>query len=190
MHNFSRNGYQWSGAECPEMSWSYPSQDITLEWCSHRGFCTLPGLCPHLSLCDPEIAQKTRAALNSLLKKYCRENHSNQLIQKARMTTAFLNYVSGLNKISAAGAYQKEFESHSSLPTCLKANAVDGIWLPWHKTLLCYFAVTQFCTKILWILFSQEQPVAAGISKALGCFPAQMACSSAALQLPQSREQW
>lgn len=109
---------------------------------------------------------------------------------KENMATAFLNHISGLNEISAAGAYRKEFESHSSLPICLKVNAVDGIRLPWHKTLLCCFAVTQFCTKILWILFSQEQPVAAGISKALGCFPAQMACSSAGLELPQSREQW
>lgn len=32
--------------------------------------------------------------------------------------------------------------------------------------------------------------MAAGISKALGYFPAQMACSSVALQLPRSREQW
>lgn len=106
------------------------------------------------------------------------------------MATAFLNHISGLNEILAAAAYQKEFESHSSLPICLKVNAVDGIRLPWHKTLLCYFAVTQFCTKMLWILFSQEQPVAAGISKALGGFPVQMACSSAVLQLPQARQQW
>lgn len=188
MHNYSRNGYQWGGAECPEMSWSCPSQDITLGWCSHRGYCTLPGLCLRLRLCDP-IARENKA-LSSLLKKYCRENHSEQLMGKENMATAFLNHISGLNEISAAGAYRKEFESHSSLPICLKVNAVDGIRLPWHKTLLCYFAVTQFCTKILWILFSQEQPVAAGISKALGCFPAQMACSSAGLELPQSREQW
>lgn len=138
-------------------------------------------------VCVIQLPGEQTAALSSLLKKYCSENHSNQLIGKESMATAFLNHVSGLNEISA---YQKEFESHSSLPICLKVNAVDGIWLPGHKTLLCYFAVTQFCTKILWILFSREQPVAAGFLKALGCFPAQMACSSAALQLPQAREQW
>jgi len=84
------------------------------------------------------------------------------------MAAAVLIHISGLNEIWSVGAYQKEFESHSSLPICLKVNAVDGIRLPWHKTPLCYFAVTQFCTKIVWILFSQELPVAAGISKALG----------------------
>lgn len=44
------------------------------------------------------------------------------------MATAFLIRVSGLNKIQAGGAYQKEFESHSSLPICLKMN--DCRWDP------------------------------------------------------------
>lgn len=82
------------------------------------------------------------------------------------MATAFLIHISGLNEIQAVGAHQKERESHSSLPICLKVNAVDGIRLPWHKPLLCYFVVGQFCAEIVWILFSQEVPVAAGISKA------------------------
>lgn len=159
---------------------------------SHLGDAHIEDIAPYLGsvlVCVTQFPRRQIGTLSSLLKKVCRENHSEQLIGKESMATAFLNHVSGLNKISAAAAYQKEFKSHSSLPICLKVNAVDGIRLPWHKTLLYYFAVTWFCTKMLWILFSQEQPVAAGISKALGCFPAQMACSSAALQLPQSRQQ-
>lgn len=60
-------------------------------------------------VCVIQLPPKQIAALSSLLKKYCRENHSEQLIQKESMATAFLNCVSGLKKISAAGAYQKEF---------------------------------------------------------------------------------
>lgn len=50
MHNYSRNGYQWSGAECPEMSWSYSSQDATLGWCSNGLGDTAPYLAFVLTL--------------------------------------------------------------------------------------------------------------------------------------------
>lgn len=44
------------------------------------------------------------------------------------MSAAFLFHVFGLNKIQASGTYQKEFESHSSLPICLKMN--NCRWYP------------------------------------------------------------
>lgn len=106
------------------MSWSYIPLRISLLGDAH-----IEDTAPYLDsvftlVCVIQLPREQTAALSSLLKKYCSENHSNQLIGKESMATAFLNHVSGLNELSA---YQKEFESHSSLPICLKVNAVDGI---------------------------------------------------------------
>lgn len=129
--------------------------------------------CLHRSLCDPlPRGHRTdlRASLTMLEGGELRTG-------KAAMATSVFIHTSGLSKTQAVAAYRGESEAHSSLPICLRANAAEGIQLLRHKTLLWCCAVTQFYTEAVRILFSQELLLPAGLSKALGHFPAQVACS-------------
>lgn len=142
--------------------------------------------CLHQILCDP-LPRGHRADLRASLTML---GGGELRTGKAAMATAVLIHTSGLSETQAVAAYRGESEARSSLPIRLRANAADGIRLLQHKTLLWCCAATQFCTEAVRILFSQELLLAAGLSKALGHFPAQVACSRAAPQLPRSGERW
>lgn len=185
----------WRGAECKEMSLSHHLQ-YALGWCSEREYSPLTGLYLHLF----EGLQNTTAwKTQQIWVQICvhcwrntRGTSQNGLggkrLQAWPLHSLYVSLV--LTKSRLVVHTKKNLSLIHHFLFVLKWMIVDGIRLPPHKNLLFCFVVTQFCTKIVWILFSQDLPVAAGISKALGSFPAQMVCSSAVLQLPRSGEQW
>lgn len=154
MHGHSRNGCHREVEQSTQRCHYHITLSISLLDDAHREYTApyLASICTYMR----QLLWKQIADLSSLLTKSWKENHSKQLIGKETMATAFLTHISGLNKIQAAGAYQKEFKSYSSLPICIKVNAVDGIRLPWHKNLLCYLQWHNFAPRLCGSCFPKS----------------------------------